>query len=95
MEFLATELTLSSNAELLGRILWFTAAVSGAFLAAALAGLAAEIFAAWTRSHRAPGAEFMGFDATRRQATRPGRKVEAGASTVSFQAPVWRTGRTL
>mgnify|MGYP000860179515 CR=1 FL=1 len=66
MEFLALEPTLSSNAELLGRILWFTAAVSGAFLAVALASLAAEIVAAWTRIYRAPGAEFMGLDASRR-----------------------------
>lgn len=66
MDFLASELTLSSNAELLGRVLWFTAAVSGTFLAAALACLAAEIFSAWTQNHRAPGAEFMGFNASRR-----------------------------
>ena len=66
MDFLASELTLSSSAELLGRVLWFTATVSGAFFAIALAGLAAEIVAAWTRGYRAPGAEFMGFDARRR-----------------------------
>ncbi|MBA3976422.1 MAG: hypothetical protein C0504_19620 [Candidatus Solibacter sp.] len=66
MDFLASELTLSPGAELLGRILWFTAAVSVAFLAAALAGVAAEIASAWRRSHRASGAAFIGFDASRR-----------------------------
>ncbi|MBE0658552.1 MAG: hypothetical protein IH602_12750 [Bryobacteraceae bacterium] len=66
MDFLTSELTLSSNAELLGRVLWFTAAVSAAFLAAALGGLAVEIVAVWTRSQRAPGTELMGFDVSRR-----------------------------
>ena len=53
-------------AGLLGRVLRFTAAVSGTIPAAAPAGLAAETVPAWTRNRRAPGAGFMGFDASRR-----------------------------